>query len=180
MTLDEYRRKRDFRESPEPAPKASLSHQASPSPTARFVVQEHHASHLHWDFRLEMDGVLRSWAVPKGPPLEPGVRRLAVQTEDHPLEYIDFEGVIPPGQYGAGTVRIWDRGVYELVKRSPDEIKVVLHGQKLKGPYVLVRMKGREKEWLLLKLAEPAGSETSGRPEDLSGSSALAEGAEER
>ena len=156
MTLDEYRRKRDFRKSPEPAPKpSSRTSSSSPPPKPRFVVQEHHASHLHWDFRLEMDGVLRSWAVPKGPPLEPGVRRLAVQTEDHPLEYIDFEGVIPPGQYGAGTVRIWDRGTYELVKRTPDEIEVVLHGQKLRGPYVLVRMKNREKDWLLLKRARP-------------------------
>jgi bifunctional non-homologous end joining protein LigD len=96
---------------------------------SHFVVQEHHARRLHFDFRLEMDGVLRSWAVPKGPPIEAGERRLAVAVEDHALSYIDFQGVIPEGQYGAGTVSIWDHGNYTLQKRTPDELVFVLHGE---------------------------------------------------
>lgn len=115
------------------------------------VVQEHHARRLHWDLRLEMDGVLKSWAVPKGIPLEPGVKRLAVQTEDHPLEYADFEGVIPEGYYGAGVVKIWDSGEYELVERTDDKIVFIAWGEKMKGKYALVRMKGSEKNWLLIK-----------------------------
>jgi bifunctional non-homologous end joining protein LigD len=120
----------------------------------RFVVQEHQARHLHYDFRLEMNGVLRSWAVPKGPPQKPGMRRLAVQVEDHPVDYIDFEGAIPEGLYGAGEVRIWDQGTYSLEKAGPDQLKFTLYGQKLSGPYVLVRMKGRPQDWLLIKLKE--------------------------
>ncbi|HWP48158.1 MAG TPA: DNA polymerase ligase N-terminal domain-containing protein [Candidatus Limnocylindrales bacterium] len=120
----------------------------------RFVVQEHQASHLHYDFRLEMAGVLRSWAVPKGPPQKPGIRRLAVQVEDHPVDYINFEGVIPEGLYGAGMVHIWDQGTYSLEKAGPDQLKFTLQGQKLKGPYVLVRIKGRSRDWLLIKLKE--------------------------
>ena len=115
-----------------------------------FVVQEHHARRLHWDLRLEMDGVLKSWAVPKGIPTEPGVRRLAVQTEDHPPEYADFEGVIPEGHYGAGEVRIWDRGEYELLERTPDKITFVARGGRMKGKYALIRMRGSE-NWLLVK-----------------------------
>lgn len=119
----------------------------------RFVVHEHHASHLHYDFRLELDGVLRSWAVPKGPSMNPSERRLAVQVEDHPLDYIDFEGIIPQGQYGAGTVVIWDRGTYELVEKKADKILCILRGEKLKGGFTLVFLKGRGKgnEWLLIK-----------------------------
>ena len=115
-----------------------------------FVVQEHHARRLHWDLRLEMDGVLKSWAVPKGIPTEPGVRRLAIQTEDHPLEYADFEGVIPEGHYGAGEVRIWDRGEYELLERTPDKITFVAKGERMRGKYALIRMRGSD-NWLLVK-----------------------------
>ena len=118
----------------------------------RFVVQEHHASRLHWDFRLEMDEVLKSWAVPKGPPTEPGIRRLAVAVEDHQLDYIDFEGVIEEG-YGKGVVSIWDEGEYELVSREPDLIRVRLAGSKLRGRYKLVLFKssGSDFNWLLMK-----------------------------
>ena len=115
----------------------------------RFVVQEHHASHLHYDFRLEMDGVLRSWAVPKGPPVDTGVRRLAIQVDDHPLEYIDFSGTIPEGEYGAGTVQIWDAGEFELRERTPEYLSFTLEGEKLRGDYVLTRIDG--KNWLIIK-----------------------------
>ncbi len=119
--------------------------------SGRFVVQEHHATHLHWDFRLEMDGVLKSWAVPKEPPTRPGVRRLAVQVEDHPLDYIDFEGVIPEGEYGAGTVRIWDRGTYALESRKPEKLVFELHGERMRGRYVLLRFTDKPENWLLFK-----------------------------
>ena len=115
----------------------------------RFVVHEHHARHLHWDLRLEMEGVLKSWAVPKGPPTEPGVRRLAVQTEDHPLDYIDFEGIIPEGDYGAGTVKVWDTGPLELLEQKDREIKFHLQGRRLRGTYYLLHFK--EKNWLFFK-----------------------------
>ena len=119
-----------------------------------FVIQKHDASRLHWDFRLELDGMLKSWAVPKEPPTEPGVRRLAVQVEDHDLDYIDFEGRIPEGRYGAGTVEIWDRGTFSLEERSDGKLVFILNGQKLRGGYALVRMKGQGgKNWLLFKRA---------------------------
>jgi DNA ligase D-like protein (predicted 3'-phosphoesterase) len=149
MTLEAYRAKRDFTATPEPT--AQESTLTTGAIDERFVVQEHHASHLHYDFRLEMDGVLRSWAVPKGPPEEPGVRRLAVEVEDHPLSYIDFEGTIPPGQYGAGTVTIWDHGMYDLEQRDPDELRFMLHGTRLHGPYALIRIQPGGKNWLLFK-----------------------------
>jgi len=117
----------------------------------RFVVQRHQASHLHYDFRLEMDGVLKSWSVPKGPPTEAGVRRLAVLVEDHPVSYINFAGKIPDGQYGAGIVEIWDKGEYELVRKERGKLEFTLKGDKLSGNYVLYRMKGRNKNWLLFK-----------------------------
>lgn len=117
---------------------------------SRFVVQEHHASHLHWDFRLELDGVLKSWAVPKGVPEEPGMKRLAVEVEDHLVSYIGFEGVIPEGQYGAGEVKIWDKGTFTLTERSPNRISFTLDGERLSGAYMLTRMKGG-KEWLIWK-----------------------------
>jgi len=118
--------------------------------TGHFVVQEHHATHLHWDFRLELDGVLKSWAVPKEPPLQPNVRRLAVEVEDHPLSYIDFEGIIAEGQYGAGTVKIWDKGTYMMESRKPEKMVFILNGEKLKGGYVLLRFK-EEGQWLFFK-----------------------------
>jgi bifunctional non-homologous end joining protein LigD len=155
MTLKVYRQRRDFAISPEPSGAEQGGEQEAPlereGAQRRFVVQEHHASHLHYDFRLEMDGVLRSWAVPKGPPEEPGVRRLAVAVEDHPLSYIDFHGTIPPGQYGAGTVEIWDSGTYDLEERTPDELRIVLHGVRLQGPYALIRMQPDGKNWLLFR-----------------------------
>jgi len=146
--LEAYRSKRDFVLTPESAGEV---HDTGRS---RFVVQEHDARHRHYDFRLEMDGVLRSWAVPKGPPQKTGIRRLAVQVEDHPVEYIDFEGTIPEGQYGAGTVRIWDRGTYNLEEAMPHELKFVLSGTKLRGHYALVHMEKRPQDWLLIKLKE--------------------------
>lgn len=116
----------------------------------RFVIQEHHASRLHWDFRLELDGVLKSWAVPKGIPDTPGIKRLAVEVEDHPLDYIDFEGVIPEGNYGAGEVIIWDKGTYELTERTPGKLSFTLYGDRASGNYTLIKTKG-EKDWLLFK-----------------------------
>jgi DNA ligase D-like protein (predicted 3'-phosphoesterase) len=120
----------------------------------RFVVQEHHASHLHYDFRLQMDGVLASWAVPKGVPKEPGIKRLAVKVEDHDLDYIDFEGEIKEGNYGAGKVIIWDKGTYILEERKKDRLVFELEGKRLSGRYILIKMKGGEKEWLLFKSSQ--------------------------
>ncbi len=119
-------------------------------PGGIYVIQKHHATHLHYDLRLEMDGVLKSWAVPKEPPLKPGVRRLAVQVEDHPIEYADFEGVIPEGHYGAGRVEIWDRGRYILKERSEDKIIFEVIGERLRGTYCLIRFKG-DRNWLFFK-----------------------------
>ncbi len=119
----------------------------------RFVIQKHKATHLHFDFRLEMDGVLKSWAVPKGLPEEPGIKRLAVAVEDHSLGYIDFEGVIPGGHYGAGIVEIWDNGEYELESRTKDKIVFHLAGKKIKGRYALIHT--NEKNWLIFKLKIP-------------------------
>lgn len=119
--------------------------------TSRFVVQEHHARRLHWDFRLELDGVLKSWAVPRGVPTELWVKRLAVEVEDHPLSYFDFEGEIPEGQYGAGTVKVWDKGRYLLLLRGPGKYHILLKGRKLEGDYRLVRFK--DKNWLIFRVA---------------------------
>jgi len=161
MSLDEYRRKRNFAETPEPRGRAGARGRRR---RPIFVVQKHAASRLHYDFRLEINGVLASWAVPKGPSMNPAEKRLAVMTEDHPLEYADFEGVIPKGQYGAGTVMVWDRGSYESENRIPVEeqlargkIDVTLHGNKLRGGFTLLetgqRSTGgrRAKNWLLIK-----------------------------
>ena len=117
----------------------------------RFLVQEHHARRLHWDFRLELDGVLKSWAVPKGPPTEIGIKRLAVEVEDHPLSYFGFEGTIPKGGYGAGEVKVWDKGYYVLELREPRKYHVLLKGRKLKGDYRLINFK--DKNWLIYKVA---------------------------
>jgi bifunctional non-homologous end joining protein LigD len=121
--------------------------------TARFVVHEHHASHLHYDFRLELEGVLRSWVIPKGPSMDPSEKRLALLVEDHPLEYVNFEGIIPKPHYGAGAVVIWDRGSYELVELKEGKINFFLKGENLKGAFTLTLLKGRGKgnEWLLIK-----------------------------
>jgi len=146
--LKGYKKKRDFKKTPEPKGKIGRKRKKS----LVFVVHEHHAKHLHWDFRLEIDGVLRSWAIPKGPPRKVGEKRLAVQVENHPLEYIDFEGVIPTGQYGAGKVIIWDEGNYELLRRNPETIEFVLQGKRLQGSYVLFHPEKFEpKDWLILK-----------------------------
>src|SRR5256712_11928524 len=150
-SLADYKKKRHFKKTPEPGPDKKTSD------TGRlFVVQKHRASHLHYDFRLETDGVLKSWAVPKGPSLDPSVKRLAMQVEDHPVDYADFEGVIPEGEYGGGTVMVWDIGTYEP-ENSDDvaaalrkgELKFSLNGKKLKGSWVLVRT--RDRQWLLIK-----------------------------
>jgi bifunctional non-homologous end joining protein LigD len=117
----------------------------------RFVVHEHEASRLHYDFRLEMDGVLHSWAIPKGPSMDASEKRLAIIVEDHPLEYIDFEGIIPEGMYGAGAVVVWDNGSYDIIEEKRDKISFFLRGKRLKGNFSLVRLKGKEKEWLLIK-----------------------------
>ena len=121
-----------------------------------FVVQEHNATHLHWDFRLEVEGVLKSWAVPKEPPLKAGVKRLAIEVQDHSLEYAGFEGTIPEGQYGAGTVKIWDKGTYVPEKISDKEILVELRGNKMRGTYVLLKthFQGAKNSWLLFKKRE--------------------------
>ena len=148
--LDEYRRRRDFGKTPEPAGGGGPA-----GDRPRFVVQRHDARGLHYDLRLEIDGVLASWAVPKGLPLRTGVKRLAMRTEDHPIEYLDFAGGIPQGQYGAGRMTIWDRGRYDLVGRADGEFKVVLHGGVLRGEYHIVRTGGREgrEEWLAFRSA---------------------------
>jgi DNA ligase D-like protein (predicted 3'-phosphoesterase) len=118
----------------------------------RFVIHEHHARRLHYDLRLEMDGVLKSWAVPKQPTMEPKVKRLAIEVEDHPLDYADFEGTIAEGQYGAGKVRIWDSGDYSLILREKDLIRLDLHGKLLAGPFKLVRMSWDPgNQWLLMR-----------------------------
>jgi len=144
MVLEEYKKKRDFSKTPEPKVVKTKS-----KDNKIFVIQKHDASHLHYDLRLEIEGVLRSWAIPKTPPEKEGEKRLAVQTEDHPIEYADFEGTIPEGQYGAGTVVIWDKGYFLPEKISDKEILFELEGKKMKGKFALVRFK--DKNWLFFK-----------------------------
>jgi bifunctional non-homologous end joining protein LigD len=157
MPLNEYNAKRNFKKTPEPG--GATSHPLKPGNKGmlRFVIQKHDASRLHYDFRLETrDGVLLSWAVPKGPSLDPRQKRLAVETEDHPLDYIDFEGVIPEGNYGAGTVIVWDTGTYTTERDTRQQfqdgkISFTLSGRKIKGSFVLIRIRQRNKQWLLIK-----------------------------
>ncbi len=168
MTLKRYREKRHFEVTPEPSGPDPASTRLSKStpvtkkqPALKYVIQKHRASHLHYDFRLEWNGVLLSWAVPKGPSLDPAVKRLAMQVEDHPIDYADFEGVIPEGEYGGGTVMVWDKGTW--IPDDPDvdsslrkgELKFTLQGAKLKGSWVLVRTHGygqrADRSWLLIK-----------------------------
>jgi bifunctional non-homologous end joining protein LigD len=174
VSLDEYKRKRRFEETPEPPPKLEKKSKH------RFVVQKHRATRLHYDFRLEMEGVLKSWAVPKGPSLDPADKRLAMQVEDHPVSYFDFEGTIPEGNYGAGTVMVWDVGTWEPLSPEPvkgkfvpgtdaeatamlkkGDFKIRLHGKKLNGDFGLIHMKSRRPgtkgtEWLLIKKQDDA------------------------
>src|ERR1051325_1418634 len=164
MPLDEYASKRHFEKTPEPPPgKHKKAHSANPY----FCVQRHDATRLHYDFRLEIDGVLKSWAVPKGPTLDPTAKRLAAHVEDHPIAYGDFEGNIPAGNYGAGSVMLWDAGTFELLGDLPGvaqiekgDLKFRLHGQKLSGEFALVHMKNRGKgnEWLLIKKRDASAS----------------------
>jgi len=155
--LAEYNAKRDFTRTAEPTGKVPKAQ----GKTLHFVIQKHAASHLHYDFRLELDGVMKSWAVPKGPSLDPTVRRLAMEVEDHPISYNTFEGTIPQGEYGGGTVMLWDRGTYEAddggaesLRRGYEkgELRIVMHGKRLQGGFVLARLRrpGRP-QWLLIK-----------------------------
>jgi bifunctional non-homologous end joining protein LigD len=151
MALTEYKKKRKFDKTPEPGPETKRTKSGR-----MFVIQKHRATALHYDFRLEADGVLKSWAVPKGPSLDPKVKRLAMQVEDHPVDYAKFEGVIPEGEYGGGTVMVWDYGTYKPEETTnvsealrKGELKFSLNGKKLKGSWVLVRT--RDRQWLLLK-----------------------------
>jgi bifunctional non-homologous end joining protein LigD len=148
--LVEYRRKRDFETTPEPAPRRRRRKRSRP----RFVVQQHDARRLHWDLRLERDGVAVSWAVPNGIPADPQENRKAIQTEDHPLGYLDFEGEIPSGEYGAGTVQIWDRGTYECHKWEDDKIVVSFAGERLSGRYAIFRA-GEARDWLIHRMDPP-------------------------
>jgi bifunctional non-homologous end joining protein LigD len=156
--LAEYNRKRRFGVTPEPAGKPGRARKKA----LEFVIQKHRASRLHYDFRLEHDGVMLSWAVPKGPSLDPSNKRFAMQTENHPIEYNQFEGVIPEGEYGGGTVMIWDRGTWEPEVEDVEQalakgdLKFKLHGKKLHGSWVLVRM--RPRQWLLIKHRDKAAS----------------------
>lgn len=156
MPTQEYNRKRDFKGTPEPRGRVRSKAKKSPR---MFVVQEHHASHLHYDFRLELNGVLKSWAVPKGPSLDPKVKRLAVEVEDHPLDYGSFEGVIPEGHYGAGHVHIWDTGVWVPIGSpraglAKGHLEFELKGKHLHGRWMLLRTQraaGKKAQWLLVK-----------------------------
>jgi bifunctional non-homologous end joining protein LigD len=160
MALEQYNKKRRFSRTPEPEGRLARGNEH------RFVVQKHKASHLHYDFRLEMVGVLKSWAVPKGPSLNPGDKRLAMQVEDHPVSYLLFEGKIPEGNYGAGTVMVWDTGTWEALGDGPEmlgkgDLKFRLRGEKLRGEFVLARMRSRRPgakgtEWLLIKKKDEA------------------------
>src|ERR687892_1978349 len=171
MSLNEYNSKRNFRNTPEPGGVASDKLHRDKRGALRFVIQKHDASRLHYDFRLETrDGVLLSWAVPKGPSLDPRQKRLAVETEDHPLDYIDFEGIIPQGNYGAGTVIVWDIGTYtterDIRQQFRDgKISFTLNGTKIKGSFALIRIRQRHKQWLLIKSDDDDYSSATSEPD---------------
>jgi DNA ligase D-like protein (predicted 3'-phosphoesterase) len=157
--LDKYRKKRDFKKTPEPSGKSLRTTRRSKQPM--FVIQKHDATRLHYDFRIEAEGVLKSWAVPKGPSANPQDKRLAMPTEDHPMSYGRFEGVIPEGNYGAGPVIVWDIGTYRNLSEYPIEeglrkgrVKIWLDGKKVKGGYALARTGMRPQKWLLIKLKD--------------------------
>jgi bifunctional non-homologous end joining protein LigD len=187
MALTRYKQKRNFSETPEPAGKT-----AKAKGKLTFVVQRHHASHLHYDFRLELDGVLKSWAVPKGPSMNPHDKRLAMMVEDHPLDYATFEGDIPAGNYGAGHVDVWDHGTYEPIDEEggiitaaefarhlkAGNIKFRMKGKRLKGDFALVNMKRDEKSWLLLKHRDKYATDEDYNSEDYAKKSSLAYTAE--
>jgi len=165
MPLAEYRKKRRFAKTPEPKGSTTARRPAAAERGRLFVIQKHRATALHYDFRLEANGVLVSWAVPKGPSLDPSVKRLAMAVEDHPLDYARFEGVIPQGEYGGGTVMVWDIGTYELegegdfsAPYQKGELTFRLHGKKLKGKWTLIRTRGRQ--WLLFKRTDRYASKT--------------------
>jgi len=183
--LDEYRRRRDFSSTSEPAPRGRRR-RGPARRHPRFTIQKHAATSLHYDFRLEVDGVLASWAVPKGPSLDPRDKRLAMRTEDHPLDYLEFEGVIPKGEYGGGPVIVWDRGVFQNISKTrrgepmdlataieAGDVKVFLLGEKVRGPYALVRTSdpGEREQWLLIKKrgegADARRRPTSTQPESV-------------
>lgn len=190
-TLEEYREKRDFDRTPEPADSSGEGK------AGRFVIQKHDASSLHYDFRLEAEGVLKSWAVPKGPSTDPSDKRLAMPTEDHPLDYIDFEGVIPEDEYGAGSVMVWDTGPYENLTTDDDgnevpvedavargHVVVRLEGEKVQGGYALTRTgSGDDARWLLVKMddaeADARRNPTSTEPESVLSGRTLDEIAED-
>ena len=189
MALEQYRNKRSEDKTPEPFG-------GKPSgKELKFVVQKHHASHLHYDFRLEMDGVLKSWAVPKGPSLDPKVKRLAMMVEDHPYDYKDFEGNIPEGNYGAGQVEVWDSGTYEpldqasklsdekelLKELKSGSLKFILHGKKLKGEFALVKMKNTDNNaWLLIKHKDKFAKDEYDAEENVSPKSLVSKFLEEK
>ena len=187
MSLAKYNAKRNFEDTPEPAGKG-----ASTKGQLIFVVQRHHASHLHYDFRLELNGTLKSWAVPKGPSLNPKDKRLAMMVEDHPIDYATFEGDIPAGNYGAGHVDVWDHGTYEPIDEDgaiitatafnkhlhAGNIKFRMHGKHLKGDFALVNMKKDDKTWLLIKHKDKYATDDDYNSEDFAKKSSLAYTAE--
>src|SRR5437660_12097667 len=167
--LSDYERKRNFKTTPEPAGKrAPRRRTAEAADAPRFVVQQHHATRLHWDLRLEHDGALASWAVPNGIPPDPSENRLAVRTEDHPLKYLEFEGEIPKGQYGAGTMRIWDRGTFDVHKWEERKVEVTFHGEQLRGRYGLfpIGRDGASKDdWMIHRMDPPQDPDREPMPE---------------
>jgi len=167
--LDEYAAKRDFAKTPEPRGTVAGSPAGASGDRPRFVVQEHHARRLHWDLRLERDGTLASWALPKGVPMLPKPNHLAVRTEDHPLQYLDFSGEIPKGEYGGGTMSVWDSGTFEVEKWSDREVMVVLHGDRVQGRYVLFRTDKEPggTQWMIHRMDPPADPTREPVPTDL-------------